>query len=61
MALKPAREEVWCLWPDGVMAPKEELEEYLSAPCAWGDDFQLVNVTRFHDDGTPCSWRPIKK
>ena len=33
---------MYALWPDSTYCDVEDLEEYLSAPCALSDDYEIV-------------------
>lgn len=51
-------DDIWALWPDDYMCEKSEIELALS----WkSDDFELVNVTAYYDDGTPSQWERVRK
>lgn len=46
--------DLWALWPDGSIYPIEELAGLLS----WkSDDFELVEVLDYYEDGEPSEWR----
>jgi len=46
-------DHTWAIWPDGSMCPREEIEERLT----WmSDDYELVVVTHYYEDGSPNSW-----
>ena len=50
--------DIWALWPDDYMCEKSEIELALS----WkSDDFELVNVTAYYDDGAPAQWERVRK
>lgn len=48
--------DLWALWPDGFMCPIGEVDEYLTPPCAYSDDFERVIVTSYGEDGAPYTW-----
>ena len=48
--------DLWALWPDALLCPLAEVEEYLQPPCARSDDFQRVQVTKYDEAGEPCEW-----
>ena len=48
-------DDIWALWPDGCMCPKEELAEYLE----WrSDDYELVEVLDY-EDYEPSVWQKL--
>lgn len=50
--------DLWALWPDSVMCELDEIEEFLRPPCARSDDYQVVSVLEYDDDGSPSKWEP---
>lgn len=48
--------DIWAIWPDGHMCPKEEVECYY----AWrSDDYQLVEVLDYDEHYEPCVWQKL--
>lgn len=46
-------EDDWALWPDGTMCEMREVEEYLTF---MSDDFEIVCVMEYGEDGGPVQW-----
>jgi hypothetical protein len=45
LALKGAGDdELVCVWPDDTYCLMEDLEEYLSSPCAMSDDYEVHHI-----------------
>lgn len=51
--------DLWAWWPDDFMCPLDEVEEYLRPPCARSDDFMVVDIMEYNDDGTPHRWARV--
>jgi len=51
------KDDLWCLWPDGFMCQKHEVEDWL---CYRSDDYEVVKVLRYNQYGDPCDWIPKK-
>lgn len=49
-------DDIWIVWPDGVMCAeceRRDLEDLLS----WkSDDFERVQVTAYDETSSPCEW-----
>lgn len=50
----PPKGDIFGLWPDGFMCPKEEVEAALRIRS---DDFEWVEVLTYTEDGSPGTWR----
>ena len=44
-------QDIWCLWPDGYMCPRDEIEEYGHR----SDDYELIDV-KSYENAEPTSW-----
>lgn len=49
------KEDVWALWPDDFMCPKDEVEEYNFK----SDDFMWVVVESYDETGSPIEFYPL--
>jgi hypothetical protein len=55
-------DDIWAIWPDDFMCPKEEIESNtMMENMARSDDYYLVNVTTYDMDGNPLSWIRMNK
>lgn len=50
-------DDSWALWPDNYMCAKSQIE----AALTWkSDDFELVHVTAYYENGEPSQWESVK-
>lgn len=49
--------DIWALWPDGFMCPKEDLSGMLMIKS---DDYKLVNIIEYDGYWNPTTWEDYK-